>query len=183
VTTRALDGLVDAYLARLDTALDGIPERRRRELVADLGARIDAARLELPADSEAGVRAILASIGPPEDIASDEHAFHPWSGRRSRLRRGAAAIVAISLIAAASATVVESARSTGVRGSATVPEVIGRSESSAAAAVQDAHLTVGEVQEKEDPSVAAGTVIAVRPVAGTTVRRGSRVVLDVSRGL
>jgi hypothetical protein len=183
MTTRVLDGLVDAYLVRLDAALDGVPERRRRELVAEVGARIDAARLELPVESEAGVRAVLRSLGTPEEVAAEEHSFQPWSSRRSRLRRGAAAFVALSLVAWGTFTVVAVTRSAGPRGLVTVPDLVGRTESSAAAALRDAHLTVGGTQEKQDQSVAAGTVMAERPAAGTTVGRGSKVTLEVSDGL
>jgi PASTA domain len=180
--TRVLDGLVDAYLSRLDAALEGIPERRRRELLADVGARIDGARLELPAESEAGVRAILRSCGDPERLAAEERAFHPWSSRRSRVRRGAAALVALSLVAAGSVTVVAATRSTGLRGSASVPNLVGRSEAFAAGALRDAHFTVGPIEVVRG-SVASGTVIAEKPAAGATVRRGSRVSLVVSDGL
>lgn len=181
MTTRALDSLVDDYLARLDAALEGIPDRRRRELVADVGARIDAARLELPADSEAGVRDILATVGSPDRLAAEEHAFHPWSSRRSRVRRGAAAVIALSLVAAGSATAVASIQSAG-RGSATstVPGVVGRTEAAAAAALERAQILVGEVRAVKDPSVAAGTVVGESPPAGTSVRRGSSVDLEVA---
>lgn len=185
MTTRTLDGLVDAYLDRLDMALEGIPERRRRELVADIGARIGAARLDLPAESEAGVRAVLASVGPPEQLAAQEHAFHPWSSRRSRLRRGAAAVIALSLVAAGSATVVASSRSgsDGTRGpAATVPDVVGRNEASAASSLRAAHLELGAVERKRDSTSAAGTVVAERPAAGTTTRPGARVTLEISEG-
>lgn len=184
MTTRTLDGLVDAYLDRLDAALEGIPERRRRELVADVGIRIGAARLELPAQSEAGVRAVLASVGSPEELAAQEHAFHPWSSRRSRLRRGAAAVIALALVAAGSATVVASNRSgsDGTHGpTATVPDVVGRNEASAASSLRAAHLQLGAVERRRDPA-AAGTVVAERPAAGSAIQRGARVTLEISEG-
>lgn len=178
--------MVDAYLDRLDAALDGIPDRRRRELVAEVAVRIDTARLELVAESEAGVRAVLAAIGSPEAVAAEEHAFHPWSSRRSRLRRGAAAIVALSLVAAGSATVVASTRGASPSGrgpaTATVPDVVGRTESAAAEMLRSVHLAVEQVDEVSDAAVAAGIVAAVRPGSGSVLRRGSRVTIEVSDG-
>lgn len=183
MTTPTLDGLVQRYLTRLDAALEGIPERRRREMVTEVGARIDAARLELPADSEAGVRAILASVGSPEHLAAEEHSFHPWSSRRSRLRRGAAAVIALSLVAAGSVTAIASTRSTGNRAArVSVPDLVGRSEASAVSTLGAAHLAVGAIEEKRSSSVAAGAVVTERPVAGTPVRRGASVTLEISDG-
>lgn len=184
MTTRTLDGMVDAYLDRLDAALDGIPERRRRQLVSEVGERIDAARLDLPVDSEAGVRAVLASVGSPEEVGAREHAFHPWSSRRSRWRRGAAAVVALSLVAAGSVTVVASTRSgsDGSGAAATVPDVIGRTETVAARMLRAAHLGVGAVERRRDPAAAAGTVVSEHPAVGATAHRGARVTLEISNG-
>lgn len=182
-TTRALERIVEAYLDRLDAALDGIPERRRRELVADVANRIDISRMDLPIESEAGVRAVLARMGAPEAVAAEELAFHPWSGRRSRLRRGAAAVVALSLVAFGSATAVAYSRGrTPSRATTTVPDVIGRPEGAAEAAIQGAHLRVGQVERLPDNRVATGTVFAIRPGGGSSVHVGAEVTIEVSAG-
>ncbi len=183
--TRVLDVIVDGYLDRLDESLIGIPERRRRELVRDVGERIQLARLEMPAESEARVRAVLAALGSPEEIAAEEHSFHPWSARRSRFRRGAAAIIAISLVGAGSVTVVAATGRpprSGDTAVVEVPTVIGRSEALAEAELRRADLSVGTIGHVADHSVRVGTVVGERPDAGSAVRRGSGVSLDVATG-
>lgn len=184
MATRCLDELVDAYLVRLDAALEGIPERRRRELVDEIAARVANARLDLPAESEAGVRAVLAHIGSPEHIAAEEHAFHPWSGRRSRIRRGAAAVIAFSLVAGATMSVIASSRGGSGHGPSdtAVPDVVGLTETAAAEAMEGSHLAVGHSERVADSSVPPGIVAVERPSAGTTVRRGSKVTIEISTG-
>ena len=67
-------------------------------------------------------------------------------------------------------------------GSATVPEVVGLSQSEAEKAITDAGLKVGEVFEIESDTVPKGRVIFQSPPAGQKVNPGSPVDLQVSLG-
>jgi serine/threonine-protein kinase len=63
-----------------------------------------------------------------------------------------------------------------------VPDVTGMTEEEARAAIADAELTVGNVSEKDDPSVDAGKVIESNPAAGTNLDRNASVNLIISSG-
>jgi len=63
-----------------------------------------------------------------------------------------------------------------------VPELIGRTQAEAAARLDGLSLHVGRIDRRSDPSIAAGAVVACRPLAGTQVDRGSAVDLVVSTG-
>jgi len=65
---------------------------------------------------------------------------------------------------------------------ATVPDVIGRSQSDAGAAIEAAGLVVGPVDQQTSQTAPAGTVIGQDPRAGTEVERGSAVNLIISSG-
>jgi uncharacterized membrane protein len=59
------------YLRRLDRELHDLPKIRRREVVDEIAAHISAARADLAAGDEAGLRNVLERLGTPEDIAAD----------------------------------------------------------------------------------------------------------------
>lgn len=62
-----------------------------------------------------------------------------------------------------------------------VPDVTGRDRSTAVSTLEGVGLEV-EVREVEGrPGSVGGTVVALRPGAGSTVDRGSTVTLDVAR--
>jgi serine/threonine-protein kinase len=65
----------------------------------------------------------------------------------------------------------------------TVPDVVGSTRSQAAATIEDADLAVGAVSEREDASVAAGTVLQTSPTAGSELECGSTVTIVVSSGV
>jgi beta-lactam-binding protein with PASTA domain len=65
---------------------------------------------------------------------------------------------------------------------ATVPDVVGLTESAATAAITGAGLTIGSITRQSSASVPAGHVIIQNPVAGTSVADGSAVNLVVSSG-
>ena len=92
-------------------------------------------------------------------------------------RRWWPAIMASALVAALSAWFFL----LGPGATATVPSVQGREQASAVSAVRSAALDP-KVSEAFDEKVAKGVVISVDPGAGTNVRRGSDVVLVVSKG-
>ena len=83
--------------------------------------------------------------------------------------------LALVVIGAAAAVVV-------LMGGVTVPDVTGKTEAEATAALEDAGLAVGEVTRASDAELAAGTVLAQEPAAGTEVDEGSRVALTLSSG-
>ena len=63
-----------------------------------------------------------------------------------------------------------------------VPQLVGRSEAAARAAISDAKLSVGQVTEKPSDTVAKGVVISSTPAEGVQVAPGARVALVVSSG-
>jgi hypothetical protein len=65
------DELVEAYVRRLESELADLPADRRAELVDEVRGHIREARAELSAGDEAGVRAVLARLGEPSDIAAE----------------------------------------------------------------------------------------------------------------
>jgi len=66
--------------------------------------------------------------------------------------------------------------------SATVPDVVGLTQSAAQPAITSAGLTVGNVTIAPSPSVPAGSVISQNPGAGTSVSTGTPVDMVVSSG-
>src|SRR5262249_22694749 len=64
----------------------------------------------------------------------------------------------------------------------TVPNVVGRSQAAAQAALTGAGLTVGAITNTPRPTVPAGRVLGQSPVAGAIVPQGTAVNLLVSRG-
>lgn len=71
MTDRAGDQLVADYLGRLEAALASAPPDRRRELVEEIGAHVEAARAALPdGGDELAVRELLDRIGEPSEIAA-----------------------------------------------------------------------------------------------------------------
>jgi beta-lactam-binding protein with PASTA domain len=65
----------------------------------------------------------------------------------------------------------------------TVPNVVGQTQSAAAAALAGANLTAGTVTQACSSTVAAGLVISQTPAAGTQSAPGNAVALTVSTGL
>ena len=65
---------------------------------------------------------------------------------------------------------------------ATVPNVVGQTQSAATSAITGAGLVLGTVTEQSSSSVASGSVISESPTAGTSVASGSMVNLVVSSG-
>ncbi|GGL22672.1 serine/threonine protein kinase [Phycicoccus endophyticus] len=98
-------------------------------------------------------------------------------GRRRRGRNWWPAAVASVLLAAATAWFFF----LGPGAAATVPSVLDRPREAALSAVGAAHLEAS-VEESFSETVAKGTVMAVDPGVGSTVRRGTEVTLTVSKG-
>ncbi len=63
-----------------------------------------------------------------------------------------------------------------------VPDVVGMTQATAQAAIEDAGLTLGAVTEEYDATIPAGQVISQDPAAGAEVLPGSAVALVVSKG-
>ena len=66
-----LDHLVRGYLDAVARNLVGLPEERRRELLADLADHIAAERATLDEPTEADIRAILDRLGDPAAVAAE----------------------------------------------------------------------------------------------------------------
>lgn len=63
-----------------------------------------------------------------------------------------------------------------------VPEVVGRTLDAAAFELGRSGLTVGEIHQRDDPTVPAGAVVSVSPSAGTVVPIDTAVEVVVSNG-
>ena len=63
-----------------------------------------------------------------------------------------------------------------------MPDVTGKTQAEAAQALEDAGLSVGEVNEASDPDAEPGTVVRQDPAAGEEVDEGSQVGLTLSSG-
>ena len=64
----------------------------------------------------------------------------------------------------------------------TVPDVVGMTQSAAQSAITNAGLTVGAVSEEYHETVPAANVISQMPTAGSSVNKGTKINLVVSKG-
>ena len=88
-------------------------------------------------------------------------------------------VVVLALVAAALVAVLVV---TAGGGGVTVPDVTGQSQEDATAALQEAGLRVGGVEQVADQGFAAGTVVSQEPAGGASADEGAAVVLTVSTG-
>ena len=65
------DTLVDTYLHDLEAELRDLPAAGRREILAEVGEHITAARAAQDTQSEAATRTVLERLGDPADIAAE----------------------------------------------------------------------------------------------------------------
>ena len=149
------DGAAATAAANVPTATAALPVRDRSAVV--------------PPGDHARTTAISLPEGPLEGVVV------AGAGRRGRNWWPAA--FASMLLAAATAWFFF----LGPGATATVPSVLDRPQDQAVSALRAAHLDP-TVSEAFSEDVAAGTVMAVDPAVGATVRRGSEVVLTVSKG-
>lgn len=86
------DQLVSDYLDTVENASTGLPADRRRELLSDLRAHIEAERAALASPTEAAVRDILDRLGDPESLAAEarfiEDPLMPPAARSGNRRFG-----------------------------------------------------------------------------------------------
>jgi hypothetical protein len=64
------DQLVDQYLSRLDSALQGVPAARREEIIEEISNHIADERGRLHDDSDAAVLNLLDRVGDPVELAA-----------------------------------------------------------------------------------------------------------------
>jgi hypothetical protein len=69
--TTTADTLVDDYLRDLKAELRDLPAPRQREILAEVGEHITAARAAQDTQSEATIRTLLERLGDPADIAAE----------------------------------------------------------------------------------------------------------------
>jgi hypothetical protein len=69
--TATADTLVDNYLRDLEAELRDLPAPRQREILAEVGEHITAARAAQDTQSEAAIRTVLERLGDPADIAAE----------------------------------------------------------------------------------------------------------------
>ncbi len=160
LSTRELDarpaGAAAAVAASVPTATAALPVRDRSALA--------------PTGPHDRTTAISVDQGPLEGVV-----VAGGGGRRGR-NWWPAAVLSVLLAAAVSWFFL-----LGPGATALVPSVLDRPQDQAMTAVRAAHLDP-TVSEAFSEDVTAGTVMAVRPGVGSSVRRGSEVVLTVSKG-
>jgi hypothetical protein len=69
--TAKVDSLIDHYLTDLEAELQDLPANRRRELLAEVGEHVAAARAAMDPETEAGIRTVLERMGDPAEIAAE----------------------------------------------------------------------------------------------------------------
>ncbi len=146
-------GVAAAAAVSTPTATAALPVRGRTALATGDSARTTAIALE---------------PRPLEGVVLDD-------GRRRRSWWPAALVAA--LLAAATGWFFL----LGPGATTTVPSVLDRPQAQAVAALRDAHLDPTVAQAFSE-TVAAGTVVQVDPGVGASVRRGSEVIVTVSKG-
>ena len=114
-----------------------------------------------PAASQPPARPAPAASTPPE-----EKKTNPWLW------------IAIGLIV----VIVAAAIYLLVGQNVTVPDVIGKSQTTATQELNDAGLKLGDVATVADENVAPGQVVEQDPTAGASVKRGASVALKISGG-
>jgi hypothetical protein len=110
-----VEGLISAYLGRLEAAAWPLPPSRRSELTAEVREHIETALAEAGSRDEVSVRNVLDRLGRPEDIVAAEveagggrttpGAFHAagqttsgWMAQAAARGWGALEIVAVLLL-------------------------------------------------------------------------------------
>ena len=94
----------------------------------------------------------------------------------------AAIVVAIVAVIAVIAVAAFALGLGGGTGSATVPNVAGKTEAEATAALEAAGFTVGTIEQQASDSVEEGKVISTNPKANTKADPGTKVTLVISSG-
>jgi uncharacterized membrane protein len=184
MTMTGLDGIVDDYLSRLDTALLPLPAAEREQIVAEITEHIAQARATLPTQSEAAVRDLLDRLGDPEVIAAAalvDQGSVPEGRHRTRTRRRTVLLV-VAVILLAAITIVVYLAQNGDSGTVTVPNVVDQSVPAAVRALRADGLLQGSTIVESSATVPAGFVITTSPPAATSVKSGSMVTLTVSQG-
>ena len=188
----------------LDSDHDGVPDTADLCAATPVGARVDVngcAATQLPPLAISAFTANPVSGEAPLTVGFTSQASggtgsyaYGWAfgdGQTSALQNpthtyGGAGTYGVAVtatdtlgsIASAATNVVVSAPTV----LATVPDVIGKTESVARAAILAAQLTVGNVMRVSSSTVPSGSVIAQSPTAGSRVGPGSAVDLTVSSG-
>jgi len=91
-------------------------------------------------------------------------------------------IIIIVVLAVVAAALVAVLVVTSGSGGVAVPDVTGKTQAEATAALEAAGLVPGDVTEAADDTVPAGSVVSQEPAAGATADEGSAVALTVSAG-
>ena|SRR5579863_1516250 len=192
--------LVVNYLKRLRAALASLPEARRNEISEAVAQHIAEAQVELADDGEAAIRTMLDHLGEPEDIATEalevEQTSAPDGSRHRDLRIsrkvlavGVAGValciggIASGFALSAGSTPPLSGPTTTIAGSSrivVVPEVVGLSETAAIEVLRAVGLQVRVRYVPARVRNPAGSSVSQSPPAGTRLREGSIVTVEVA---
>ncbi len=181
MTMTELDGIIDTYLSRLDTALAPLSTSRRAQIVTEIAEHINEGRANLPTQSETEIRGLLERIGSPNDIAesaiADEVAPLGRRGTRRPLVATVAIVLAIVLVAGdLVAYWAESGSSTP-----SMPNVIGLQVKAAQRSLIAAGIAHWSLTS-ESSLEPAGIVFLTNAKVGATVKPGQSVNLVISSG-
>ncbi len=198
MTTTDIDAIIADYLQRLDAELHNLPAFQRRQLVTEIGAHLQEARLQLPDESEASVLNLLDRVGRPEDIAAEAIADQPMHASRpprSWLRVGLVALVVAGIGAGVAVAIADGGHATHAPpttaistpptpttiATVLVPVVIGRTAADAGSILALAGFKVS-MSSRSRNAIPPGEVVSQDPAAGTAVTSGTNVEIEVSSG-
>ena len=192
MTSTDVDGIIDNYLRRLDSALSGLPTARREQLVSEIAEHLEEGRSQLPDPTEVTVRQLLDRVGRPEDIASEALADEQHPGRKRVSRTWAMVLAGVVLVVALGIALgvlfageghkaVKTATTTTAPKSVVVPDVLGQTVDDAGNVMNAAGLGIVIVPVPPRTAVfPPGVVVAQSPPAGMFVARGSVATLRVT---
>jgi hypothetical protein len=200
-----IQAIINDYLSNLSNALGPLPASQQEQLLSEIADHIADARVGLSDESEASIREMLDRIGRPGDIAAEAGVafasvpYAPVVVNSQRRRRTAyvlvgAVVLLLALIVGLlldlggtntgsppPSTAASGMPTTLAPAGITMPNLIGQTLPKALAELQALGLNAS-VTATPSHNRPVGMVVSQGPSAGSTVARGSLVLLSDSSG-
>lgn len=181
MTMTELDWIVDDYLRQLEAALGSLPASRRAQIVAEIAEHVRQARTGLVTQDEASIRALLARVGTPSEIAASaltEGVPMPHRRRHGRRRETLAVGIAILLVIVGVVVYFAQSGSSAI----TMPNVIGRSADAAESVLASSGIKHVSIVLEPSLQYPVGTVFGTNTKVGAVVQPDQQVNLQISTG-